>query len=74
MEKDKFTVLKNSVQALIDCLAAKNTIEAQLLLQQSSELLDELLDLSESDEDLIKISHYQVLLNQLHQKIVSKPE
>ena len=74
MEKDKFTVLKNSVQALIDCLAAKNSIEAQLQLQQSSELLDELLDLSESDEELIKISHYQVLLNQLHQKIVSKPE
>jgi hypothetical protein len=74
MEKDKFTILKNSVQKLIDCIAAKNSIEAQLLLQQSSELLEELLDLSESDEDLIKISHYQVLLNQLHQKIVSKPE
>jgi hypothetical protein len=32
--------------------------------------LDELLDFSEEDEELIEISKYQVLLNQLQQKIV----
>jgi hypothetical protein len=38
-------------------------------LLDAGEDLDELLDFSEKDEDLIEISKYKVLLNQLEQKI-----
>lgn len=64
-----FTELQITVQQVIDLLAAKNTKEANNKLVDASELLDELLDHAEEDEDLIEISRYQVLLNQLHQKI-----
>jgi len=74
MKKSYYADLKKSIQALIDCIVVKNIIGAQIQFQLSSELLDELLDRSVSDEDLIKISHYQVLLNQLHRKLVSKLE
>lgn len=69
MFNDKFTVLKNSVQEIIDLIAQKQNKEANNKLLEVSELLDELLDFSDEDEDLIEISKYQVLLNQLHQKI-----
>jgi hypothetical protein len=36
-----------------------------------SDDLDDLLDHSEEDEELIEISRYQVLLNQLQQKILA---
>ena len=69
MKGNKFIILKESVQEIIDLLALKNTKEANNKLIEVSELLDELLDFSEEDEDLMQISRYQVLLNQLHQKI-----
>jgi hypothetical protein len=69
MISNKFTVLKNSVQEIIDLIANKQNKEANNKLLEVSELLDELLDFSDADEDLIEISKYQVLLNQLHQKI-----
>lgn len=69
MESNKFIVLKESVQEIIDLIALKKNKEANNKLTTVSELLDELLDFSEDDEDLIQISRYQVLLNQLHQKI-----
>ncbi len=71
MENNKFTNLKNSVQKIIDLIAAKQNKEANNKLVEVSEMLDELLDFSEDDEDLIEISKYQVLLNQLHQKIIT---
>ena len=69
MISNKFTVLKNSVQEIIDLIANKRHKEANNKLLEVSELLDELLDFSDADEDLVEISKYQVLLNQLHQKI-----
>ncbi|MCC9070741.1 hypothetical protein LNQ49_03880 [Flavobacterium sp. F-65] len=69
MEKDKFSGLKESVQEIIDLIAAKQNKSANNKLVEVSDILDELLDFSEEDEDLIEISKYQVLLNQLHQKI-----
>lgn len=69
METDKFSVLKKEVQVIIDLIAKKENKEANNQLLIVSEMLDELLDFSEDDEDLMEISHYQVLLNQLHQKI-----
>lgn len=70
MENDKYTLLKAEVQEIIDLIAAKNAKEANNKLVDVSEKLDDLLDTSDEDEDLIEISKYQVLLNQLHQKII----
>jgi len=71
MENDKFTSLKKDVQQVIDLIANKNSNEAKNKLVEVSEDLDELLDFSEDDEDLMEISRYQVLLNQLHQKLIA---
>lgn len=70
MEKNKFSEVKSGVQEIIDFIAEKNAREASNKLVEVSEDLDELLDFAEEDEDLIEISKYQVLLNQLHQKII----
>lgn len=71
MDKNKFSELRNGVQEIIDFIAVKNAKEANNKLVEVSEELDEMLDHAEEDEDLIEISKYQVLLNQLHQRIVS---
>jgi hypothetical protein len=70
MEINKFDQVKSGVQEIIDFIAEKNAKEANNKLVAVSEQLDELLDFAEEDEDLIEISRYQVLLNQLHQRIV----
>ena len=70
MEQNKFSEVKNGVQQIIDFIAEKNAKEANNKLAEVSEELDELLDFAEDDEDLMGISRYQVLLNQLHQRIV----
>lgn len=69
MEELKFTSLQHEVQQVIDLIGAGNFTEANERLIEASDILDELLDFSEADEDLIEISRYQVLLNQLQQKI-----
>ncbi|MEC5165416.1 hypothetical protein RCH18_001144 [Flavobacterium sp. PL11] len=70
MEKNKFATVKVGVQVIIDLIADKNAKEAENKLAEVSEDLDELLDFAQEDEDLLEVSKYQVLLNQLHQKIV----
>ena len=74
MENNKFSDLKNNVQEIIDLIANKQNKEANNKLLEVSDALDELLDFSEEDEDLMEISRYQVLLNQLHQKINAPSE
>lgn len=64
-----FTELQITVQHAIDALAANDLKEANNRLTDASEILDELLDHAEEDDHLIEISRYQVLLNQLFQKI-----
>jgi hypothetical protein len=71
MEKNKFSEVKKGVQEIIDLIAEKNGREANNKLVEVSEELDELLDFAEEDEDLIEGSKYQILLNQLHQKIIA---
>ncbi|CAM2966537.1 hypothetical protein [Flavobacterium frigoris] len=71
MENDKFIELNKNVQEIIDLIAAKNAKEANNRLVEVSEQLDDFLDFSDDDEDLIEISKYQVLLNQLYQKIIA---
>lgn len=70
MDKNKFEELRNGVQEIIDLIASKNAKEANNKLVDVSEELDELMDHAEEDEELIEISKYQVLLNQLQQRIV----
>ncbi|AWG22398.1 hypothetical protein FFWV33_13125 [Flavobacterium faecale] len=69
MENDKFSLIKNNVQEVIDLIATKNTVEAGNKLIVLNEELDELLDFADDDDHLIEISKYQVLLNQLFMKI-----
>lgn len=71
MENDKYALLKADVQEIIDLIAAKNAKEANNKLVEVSEQLDDMLDTTDEDEELVEISKYQVLLNQLFQKIVA---
>ena len=74
MQKSQFEELKNGVQEIIDLIVAKDNKSANNKLLEISEKLDELLDHTDEDEDLIEISKYQVLLNQLFQKINPEEE
>ena len=69
MDSNKFDILKANVQEIIDLIAAKELKAANNKLVDVSDELDEMLDYAEEDSDLREISKYQVLLNQLHQKI-----
>ena len=69
MENHDFNLLQQEVQKIIDLIAAKNGKEANNKMVEISQKLDDFLDFSDDDADLIEISRYQVLLNQLHQKI-----
>ena len=68
MQKNQFEELKNGVQEIIDLMATKDYQSANNKLLEVSEKLNEFLDHTDEDEDLIEISKYQVLLNQLFQK------
>lgn len=74
MEKSQFEELKNGVQEIIDLIAAKDNRAANNKLLEVSEKLDDFLDHTDEDEDLIEISRYQVLINQLFQKINPEEE
>ena len=74
MKNNQFEDLKNGVQEIIDLMASKDNKAANNKLLEVSEKLDELLDHTDEDEDLIEISKYQVLLNQLFQKINPEEE
>ena len=66
---NKFSELKRQTQEIIDLIAAKDFINANIKLADVSEMLDELMDFTDDDHDIVEIVRYQVLLNQLHQKI-----
>ena len=74
MEKSQFEELKNGVQEIIDFIAAKDNKSANNKLLEVSDKLDDFLDHTDEDEDLIEISKYQVLINQLFQKINPEEE
>lgn len=74
MQKSQFEELKNGVQEIIDLIAAKDNKSANNKLLEVSDKLDEFLDHTDEDEDLIEISKYQVLINQLFQKINPEEE
>lgn len=67
--ENKFDDLKKEVQQIIDLIAAKEYHLANVKLSEAGDVLDEILDFSDEDEDLIEVSRFQVLLNQLQQRI-----
>ncbi|UOK41473.1 MULTISPECIES: hypothetical protein [Flavobacterium] len=65
-----YTIIRATIQQAIDFLVVdKDTNAATLKLVDADEIITDLIDHAETDEDIIEISRYQVLLNQLHQKI-----
>lgn len=66
---DKFEVLKDTFQEVIDCIVQKNAEEAHIKLAVARELLYEMLDLTVTDDDLIVLRQFQLLLVQLEELI-----
>ena len=69
MEMDKFEALKDAFQDVIDCISQKDVTEGNQKLAIAGNLLDEMLDLTISDEDLITMRQYQFLLKQLKEQV-----
>jgi len=62
MHSQQLVNLKPKVQTIIDLLANKDWDTAQLLLLEVSEEVENLIDEVVSDDHLIELSKYQVLL------------
>jgi hypothetical protein len=73
MINPKFIEVHNKIQIVIDSIAVNESDKAINLLVSINEQLDDLLDQTDEDEDLVEISKYQVLVNQLYVK-VNPPE
>lgn len=71
MNQNQIEELKIGTQEIIDLIAQKNLQLASQKLADLSDKLDDLIDTTDHDKDLIEISKYQVLLNQLFQKMNS---
>lgn len=69
MHSQQLVNLKPKVQTIIDLLAKKDWDFAQLLLLEVSEEVENLIDEVVSDDHLIELSKYQVLLKHLALKI-----
>ena len=69
MHSQQLVNLKPKVQTIIDLLAKKDWDIAQLLLLEVSEEVENLIDEVVSDNHLIELSKYQVLLTHLLLKI-----
>ena len=69
MHSQQLVNLKPKVQTIIDLLANKDRDTAQLLLLEVSEEVENLIDEVVSDDHLIELSKYQVLLKHLVLKI-----
>jgi hypothetical protein len=69
MHSQQLVNLKPKVQTIIDLLAKKDWETAQLLLLEVSEEVENLIDEVVSDDHLIELSKYQVLLKHLVLKI-----
>jgi hypothetical protein len=69
MHSQQLVNLKPKVQTIIDLLAKKDWEIAKLLLLEVSEEVENLIDEVVSDDHLIELSKYQVLLKHLALKI-----
>lgn len=57
------------IQKIIDFLALHQKDQANQKLLEVSNLLDDIMDATENDEDLVEFHKYQILLNHLNIKI-----
>ena len=69
MEMDKFEALKNAFQEVINFVSQKNAEEARNKLTLAADMLDEMLDLTITDDELMTMRQYQMLLRQLEEII-----
>jgi hypothetical protein len=69
MKNNKFGDIKSRVQEIIDFVALNNYETARLKIKEVSDSLDELLDVSPDEDDVMEISRYKILLNQLLRKM-----
>lgn len=60
---------KIKMQEIIDLISVKQFEEANFKINILSETLNEIIDATDNDDDIIILSKYQVLLKQLFQKI-----
>jgi hypothetical protein len=59
------------IQKIIDFIAANQKQQANQKLVEVSQVLDDLLDTTEMDEELVELHKYQLVLNHLNNKINS---
>lgn len=57
------------IQKIIDFMASNQKELANQKLVAVSQVLDDLLDMTEMDEELVELHKYQILLNHLNVKI-----
>lgn len=67
MENKESLILE--IQKIIDFLALQQKDQANQKLLEVSNLLDDIMDATENDEDLVESHKYQILLNHLNIKI-----
>lgn len=67
MENKESLILE--IQKIIDFLALQQKDQANHKLLEVSNLLDDIMDATENDEDLVEFHKYQILLNHLNVKI-----
>ena len=69
MKNNKFGDIKSRVQEIIDFVAHNNYETAKIKIKEVSDTLDEILDVSPDEDDVMEISRYKILLNQLLRKM-----
>lgn len=69
MRENQFESIKNQVQDIIDLIVARENLKANIKIAEVNQLLEELVDFSTNDEELIEISKFQLLLSQLKTRI-----
>lgn len=57
------------IQKIIDLMASNQKDQANQKLVEVSHVLDDIIDATENDEELVEFHKYQILLNHLNVKI-----
>lgn len=69
MEGLRFIGLRKDVQEIIDLIGNKDYKAARVKLTEANAQLDEILDHSTTDEDILEAGHYGALLGQLERRL-----
>lgn len=74
MISEQIKKLKPKIQQIIDLIVTKNTLNATVLLSEVNDEIEELIDLTAENNDLIELSKYQMLLKHLQNKIKNEQQ